>query len=250
MVQDPIRVAGFDAARKPKRFYSKPGLTPCEGGFALTLDGRVAKTPAKAPLVLPTREAAEALAAEWAGQEDEIDFAAMPITRIANAAIDAVASKRQEVAQEIVGYAETDLVCYRAEGPEKLVKAEAEAWDPVLAFAAARLGARFICSEGITHVEQPRSAVAAVRAKVEEIARAAPVALACLSVMTSLTGSVLIALALAEGAISLEEAWRAAHVDEDYQIAFWGADPEAVARRERRFAEMAAAERLWRLTSA
>ena len=165
-------------------------------------------------------------------------------------AIDGVALSMEAVVNEIVKYAETDLVCYRASGPESLVRAEAEARDPILAFASNRLRANFICTEGIGFVEQPATAIAAIRAKVGEVARrgqTAPFALASLSVMTTLTGSVLIALALAEGAISLEEAWRVAHVDEDFEISLWGIDEEAMQRRARRFAEMAAADRLWRL---
>jgi chaperone required for assembly of F1-ATPase len=242
-----------DPAKRRKRFYTKAGTGEHGGGFALLLDGRLAKTPAKAPLVLPTLAAAEAVALEWDAQVEKIDLNDMPLTRIANTAIDGVALAMQAVAAEIVKYAETDLVCYRAEAPESLVRAEAEAWDPILAFAAQLLGARFICAVGITFVEQPAAAIAAVRTGVEAIAEtgnAAPFALACLSVMTTLTGSVLIALALTEGAISLDDAWHAAHVDEDFEIRLWGVDEEAVERRAGRFVEMAAAERLWRLTGA
>lgn len=235
-----------------KRFYTSASAGEHKGGFALFLDDRLARTPAKAPFVLPTLAAAEAVALEWAAQ-DEIDFASMPLTRIAHTAIDGVAFATEAVVAEMLKYAETDLVCYRAGGPSTLVKAEAEAWDPILAFGANRLGARFLCTEGIGFVEQPPEAIAAVRAKLEEIGRrgrGAPLALASLSLMTALTGSVLIALALAEGAINLEEAWRAAHVDEDYEIKLWGADEEAMQRRARCHAEMTAADRLWRLAVA
>jgi chaperone required for assembly of F1-ATPase len=233
-----------------KRFYTTAGVGEHDGGFALFFDGRLAKTPAKAALVLPTSAAAEAIAMEWEVQGEEIDFASMPLTRIAHAAIDAVAFDMQAVAAGIVKYAETDLVCYRASGPASLVRAEAEAWDPILTFAARRLDARFMCTEGIGFIAQPAAAIEAVRTKVEEVARRGPLALASLSVMTRLTGSVLIALALAEGAISVKDAWQAAHVEEDFEMQLWGADPEALERRARNFAEIAAAERLWRLTAA
>jgi chaperone required for assembly of F1-ATPase len=238
------------ATKRRKRFYTKAGIGEHGGGFALLLDGRLAKTPGTAALVLPTLAAAEAIAAEWEAQKAEVDRPSMPLTRIANTAIDGVALSMEAVVDEIVKYAETDLVCYRASGPESLVRAEAEAWDPILAFAASRLRAHFICTKGIGYIGQPAAAIAAIRAKVEQVARrgqTAPFALASLSVMTTLTGSVLIALALAEGAISLEEAWRAAHVDEDFEIRLWGMDEEAMQRRARRFSEMAAADRLWRL---
>ncbi len=250
MSNDPSKIAGAaekrDRGARRKRFYGEAGVSACSGGFALLLDGRVARTPGKAGFVLPTAAAAEAVAQEWAAQGETMDFASMPLTRIAFAAIDAVAAKMKEVAAEIVNYAETDLVCYRAESPVSLVHAEAEAWDPILAFAADRLGARFLVAEGVVFAPQPAAAIEAVRKKVEQVARRGAVALACLSVMTTLTGSVLVALALAERAIGLDEAWRAAHVDEDYQARFWGEDEAAMARRARRFAEMAAAEGLWR----
>ncbi len=258
MPNDPAKTPGPGARRDPlaiergKRFYTKAGVGEHGCGFALLLDGRVAKTPAKAALVLPTLAAAEAVAMEWEAQREEINLTSMPLTRIANTAIDGVAFAMEAVAAEIVKYAETDLVCYRASGPESLVRAEAEAWDPILAFAANRLGARFICAEGIGFVEQPAAAIAAVRTKVKDARHgpAAPFALASLSVMTTLTGSALIALALSEGAIGLDEAWRAAYVEEDFEMRLWGADEEAMERRARRFAEMAAAEQLWRLIAA
>lgn len=243
--------AARDRPASRKRLYAQVGIGARCGGFVVLLDGRAAKTPGGTALVLPTLAAAEAVAQEWA--QKEVGPATMPLTRIANAAIDAVAKKMDAVADELVTYAKTDLVCYRAEGPASLVKAEGEVWDPILAFAANRLGARFICTEGTVFVRQPAEAIAAVRAKIEEMTRrgpAAPLALASLAAMTRLTGSVLIALALAEGDVGLGQAWQAAHVDEDFEMRLWGADAEAMARRERRFAEMAAAERLWRLLAA
>ncbi len=250
---DPTALARQDLKKPlPRRFYSKVSVGASDGGFAVLLDGREAKTPAKAPLVLPTRAAAEAVAAEWDAQKDHVNLANMPLTRIVNAAIDGVAGHMEALVDEITKYADTDLVCYRADAPASLEQAQAEAWDPILTFAASQLGAHFICAEGIGYVAQPAAAKAAVRAKVDAVSHrgaAAPFALASLSVMTSITGSVLIALTLADGVISLDEAWRAAHVDEDFQIRHWGEDHEAMARRARAFAEMEAAERLWRLVA-
>jgi chaperone required for assembly of F1-ATPase len=244
--------AVLEPAQRRRRFYTRVGVGEYNGGFALLLDGRLAKTPGKARFVLPTLAAAEAVAKEWEAQVEEIDPATMPLTRIAYAAIDGVAVRMEAVAAEIVKYAETDLVCYRASGPQSLVRAETEAWDPILEFAANRLDARFICTDEIHFTPQPAAAIEAVRAKVEDVARgpAAAFALASLSVMTALAGSVLIALALSERAISLGEAWKAAHVDEDYEIRIWGEDEEATARRARRFVEISAADRLWRLIAA
>lgn len=250
---DPVALARRDMQKAlPKRFYKEAGVAPAAGGFALTLDGHAAKTPAKSDLVLPTAALAEAVAAEWRAQGETIDFATMPLTRLAYTAIDGVANEMNGVIDEIAKYAETDLVCYRASEPASLAEAQAAAWDPVLDFAAAQLGARFFCAEGVVFVAQPPEARAAVKARIAEIAAgpAAPFLLASLSVMTALTGSVLIALALAEGSHSLDQAWAAAHVDEDFQIRQWGADSEATARRSRRFADMAAAETVWRLSQA
>ncbi len=233
-----------------KRFYTTVEAKPHQDGFAVVLDGRPVLTPAKARLSLPTLAAAEAIAGEWQAQGDEIDPTVMVLTRIVNSAIDGVAQAMDAVAEDIVKYAGTDLVCYRAGEPASLVKAQAAAWDPVLAFAEVDIGARFLCAEGIIHVQQPESSMLAVRAKLDRVTgvgAAAPIALACLNVMTTLTGSALIALARVSGAMTLEQAWETAHVDEDFQIQIWGADQEAMDRRARRWAEIAAADRLWHL---
>jgi len=247
---DPVALARREQQKPlPRRFYKEARAERAGDGFALALDGRLAKTPAKHDLVVPTQALAEAIAGEWQAQQETIDFAAMPLTRLAYTAIDGVAGRIPAVVDDIAKYAETDLVCYRAAEPASLVEAQAAAWDPVLDFAATQLNARFFCVEGVTFVVQPEAARAAVRARIAEIggSRVAPFALASLATMTALAGSVLIALALTEGRLSLDEAWRAVHVDEDFQIRQWGEDHEAVARRDRRFAEMAAAAEFWRL---
>jgi chaperone required for assembly of F1-ATPase len=248
---DPIALSRQSQATPlRKRFYEVADVAPSENEFIVQLDGKPVLTPAKLRLALPTRGAAEAVAAEWQAQGDAIDPTKLPLTRILNAALDGVAKAMDAVKTEIVKYAGSDLVCYRAEGPESLVRAQAETWDPILAFVERETGARFLCAEGVMHVAQPEASLAAVRAMIDRLVGAgpgAPIALACLDVMTTLTGSALIALTLASGAISLEVAWAAAHVDEDFQMRLWGADAEAMARRANRFAEMAAADRLWRL---
>jgi chaperone required for assembly of F1-ATPase len=247
---DPVELARREQRKiLPRRFYAAASIIPNGNGFALALDGKTAKTPAKHDFVLPTRALADAIAAEWAEQGETIDFATMPLTRLAFTAIDGVAANMQAVIDDISKYAETDLVCYRAAEPRSLAEAQAAAWDPVLDFAAMHLDAHFFRAEGVVFVAQPAAARAAVKARVAAVgdSAAAPFALSALSVMTALTGSVLIALALTGGALSLDEAWRAAHVDEDFQIRQWGEDREAMQRRERRFADMAAADRLWRL---
>lgn len=233
-----------DKPALPKRFYQSVSVVETEDGHAVALDGRVVKTPAKSPLAFPTRALAEAAAAEWAAQGETIDPATMPVTRLANSAIDGVSREKEAVAAEIVRYAGSDLVCYRADGPERLVARQSELWDPVLAFARDRLGARFVLAEGVMFVEQPA-------ASLEAVSRAVPrddaFVLAGLSVVTTISGSALIALALRDRALSFDEAWAAADLDEAWSTELWGADPEADARRVARRTEMAAAAETVRL---
>jgi chaperone required for assembly of F1-ATPase len=241
---NPLRAAQANMRpRLPKRFYKIAGVAPRGGSFALTLDGRSALTPAKNPFVLSTRALAELIAAEWAGQGEAIDPTSMPATRIANSAIDGVAPNMAVVREEIAGYAAADVLCYRAAEPEALANAQAAAFDPVLDWAREELGAHFLLSEGIRHVAQPRSALAAVGAALAAIDD--PFALAALHVATTLTGSALLALAVSKGRLSPEEAWRVAHVDEDFQISQWGEDAEAGTRRATHWREMAAAKKIW-----
>lgn len=228
----------------PKRFYTQATVEEREGRFVLLLDGRGAKTPSRNPLHAPTRAVGEALAAEWAAQGERIDPARMPLTRILNSAIDAVATQMEAVREEIVRYAGSDLVCYRAGEPDALVAAQGAAWDPILADVRARLGARFHLAEGVMYVEQPAEAIAAVRARVAQ--ETSPFALAALSVATTLTGSALIALALADAALTPDEAWAAAHVDETHQERVWGTDALATERRAARRVEFDAAALLYR----
>lgn len=225
----------------PKRFYKEATAMPAEGGFALALDGKTARTPARAPLVVPSEVLARAIAQEWAGQGEFIDPATMPLTKIANAAIDGVAREMEAVAAEIVKYAGSDLVCYRADGPDRLVARQSSAWDPVVAFARDDLGARFTLAEGVMYVEQSDEAIGAVG---RAIPREDPFLLAGLSVITTLTGSALLALAVLRGALTPEAAWEAAEVDEAWSAEVWGVDAEAEARRAARRIEMMAAAQM------
>jgi chaperone required for assembly of F1-ATPase len=240
---DPVRAARAAMRRaRIKRFYRTAGVGEVEGGFALLLDGRRALTPARKPLILPSRALAEAIAAEWAGQGEAIDPAAMPLTRLSTCALDGVAAAMEATRAEVAGYAGSDSLCYRAEAPAALVAAETEAFDPVLDWAEEALGAKFVLAAGVVHVRQPARALQAVRAALASFDD--PFALAALQVMTTLAGSVLIALAVARRRLSAEEAWRIAHVGEDFQIGQWGEDEEAKARRAARWREFEAAARL------
>jgi len=188
-------------------------------------------------LAAPTQALAEAIAAEWQAQKDVIDPAKMPLTRLANAIIDGVAEAPGPVAAEIAKYLASDLVFYRAGTPAGLVECQARHWDPILDWARQALGADFKLGEGVVHVAQPGAALAAARATIP----AEPWRLGAVHAITTLTGSALIALAMARGALAADAAWQAAHVDEDWNMALWGRDEMAVARREFRFAEFQAA---------
>ena len=228
-----------------RRFYERARVQDGEGGHVLALDGRPARTPGRRPLAVPTLALGQAIAAEWEAQTGVIDPRAMPLTRLANTAIDGVAREVDGVRGDIARYGGSDLVMYRAGEPDKLVAAQAAAWDPVLEWARATLGARFVLSEGVMFVEQPAEAVARLRDALA--VETSPFVLAPLHVMTTLTGSALIALMHARGAISVGAAWAAAHVDETYQESLWGQDGEAAARRDAREQEFAAASRFLHL---
>jgi chaperone required for assembly of F1-ATPase len=225
------------------RFYRDAGVGEGPAGFQILLDGRPVRTPARHVLTAPTRELAEQIAAEWQGQRDVIDPAKMPLTRLANAIIDGVALAPQPVRAEIEKYLATDLVLYRASGPERLVARQAQHWDPVLDWAREALGARFVLAAGVMHVAQPSAAVAAATAVIPSGEGSARDhwRLGALNVITTLTGSALLALALAAGRIDADAAWAAAHVDEDWNMEQWGRDPLALERRAFHFAELQAA---------
>ncbi len=245
---DPIRAARAGTGPAlPKRFYEQAGIAAFEGGFRLVLDGRGANTPGRRPLVVPNAAFGEAIAAEWAAQGSEIDPRSMPLTRLANTTIDGVVDRRAAVVEDLGAYAGTDLVAYRADAPERLVAEQAAAWDPLVAWAAETFGARLFLAEGVMHVEQPEGSVAALRAAVEAVDN--PFHLAALHALTTLTGSLLIGLAVLHGRLNADAAWAAAHVDEHYQASVWGSDAEAEARLAHRRAEFDAAATAVRLAA-
>ncbi|HEX3496440.1 MAG TPA: ATP12 family protein [Methylocella sp.] len=246
---DPIAMARRDLNKVlPRRFYKEVTVQQRDGACLLLLDGRAAESPGGNRLTLPCLAAARALADEWSAQTEFIDLASMPLTRIVNSAIDGVACQLEATVDEIARYAGADLVCYRAPEPEALTLAQATAWDPILVFARKKLGAHFICTESVVFFEQPEPARAAVKEAIAHIANSgqgAPFALAALHVMTTLTGSVLLVLAVAYRELTPTEAWIAAHVDEDFAMRDWGEDADALQRRARQWREMEAAARLF-----
>jgi len=225
-----------------KRFYDQAQVVG--EGFALLLDGKPVKTPSRRPLAGPSRALAEKIADEWNAQANVIDPGRMPLTRLANAVIDAVADAPRPVANEVAQYLGSDLLCYRAETPAGLVALQSQHWDPLLAWAREALGARFVLTQGIVHVAQPSEAIAAAAARIP----ADHWRLGAVSSITTLTGSALLALALNAGALDAETAWAAAHVDENWQASQWGSDDTALERQAYRFAEYEAAMTVLRLT--
>lgn len=224
----------------PKRFYREVSVLSLDHGFGIGLDRNELKTPARAPFSLPVRELADAVAAEWRGQGARVDPATMPLTALANTAIDTVSGAQGAVRRDIRSFAASDLVCYRTHSPGGLADRQKTHWDPVLAWAYADLEARFISADGIMPVAQPAASLERV---MDALAPLPPLALAATHMVTSLTGSALLALRLSAGAMTADEVWRAAHVDEDWQIENWGADTEAQARQAaRRLVFDAAAE--------
>jgi chaperone required for assembly of F1-ATPase len=231
-----------------KRFYARAhaGEPTDSGGYPLLLDGKPVRTPAKRMLAAPTRPLADRLADEWNAQVETVDPPRMPLTRLANVIIDALAPAPQPVIDEVAKFLGSDLICYRAATPEGLVERQAEAWDPVLAWAHQALGARFVQVEGVVFADQPTPAIAAARAAIPT----EPWALGAVASVTTLTGSAILALALARGQIDVAAAWAAAHVDEDWQMQQWGRDEIALAARAYRHAEMQAAATVLRLSKA
>lgn len=227
MTKDRIRAAALPQAPKPKRVYTTVGVAVHDGGFAVVLDGRTAKTPKRRALVLPTRALAEAVAAEWDAQETHVNGHAMPLTQIANTAIDGVIEAREAVLDALHGHAAADLLCYRATYPQSLAAAQAETWQPLLDWAEAAHGARLHVTEGIVAVEQPPESLAAVR---DAFAAYDAWRLAAAQVLAGAFGSVVLALAVVEGQIAADRAFAASRLDEIHQAATWGEDAEAARR--------------------
>jgi len=229
-----------------KRFYKDVSVAEEGGAFRVLLDGRTLKTQAKATLELPTKALAEAVAQEWRDVGEDIDPTLMPLTRLSFAAIDGVKVDRARVADHALSFGGADLLSYRADTPQELIARQAAAWNPVLDWAKERYGAALRVTTGITHVEQPTEALAALRKAID----AQPdFALAALHTATTITGSLVLALALIDGRLTAEQAFAAATVDETFQAEKWGMDHEAEQRLKRHAAELSGAEIFLRLLS-
>lgn len=233
-------------AAGPKRFYQAAAAVPLGDGHTVALDGRPVRTPLKSPLSLPTRPLAEAIAAEWAAQGERIDFRTMPLMGVASAAVDQIVPRRDDVIGELVAFGGTDLLCYRAESPPALVARQAAAWQPRLDWLAETHGIRLRATTGVIHLAQDAAALERLR---EVIAGQANFALAALHVLTTGTGSTVLALSVAAGQIDAAAAAKAGHLDELFQAEQWGEEPLAVERRDRISGELIEAERFLRLAT-
>ena len=229
-----------------KRFWTDVAIVDAEHGHAITLDTRPVRTPARLPLILPTRALADAVAVEWAAQGEEVDPRTMPMTGLSNAAIDRVQPDPAGIVAQIAGYAETDLLCYRADAPETLVARQAEAWDPLLDWARLRYDIAFRVTAGIVHVAQPAETIARLRTAV---AAQGPHILAALSPLVTIAGSLVLALAVIESAIDADTAFDTAHLDELWQVERWGEDALATEARLLRKADFLAAARFQMLAT-
>lgn len=228
----------------PKRFWKTATTEAVEGGHAVALDGRAVRTPAKARLIVPTAALAAAIAAEWDAQDERIDPGTMPFTRMANSAIDKVRPQFADVAEMVAAYGDADLLCYRADAPEELVTRQAQAWDPLLDWAADQLGARLTPRTGIMHSAQDAQALAALSARVHGLG---PFQLVAFHDLVALTGSLVIGFALAESHLSVARAWQVSRIDEQWQIEQWGEDEEAQEIAARKFADLQHAHRFFAL---
>lgn len=229
-----------------KRFWKEVSVERADGAWTISLDGRPVKTPARAALSVPTQALAEAIANEWSSVDDRIDLRTMPLTGLANAAIDRIAPEREAFAQGLARYAEADLACYRADGPAQLIDRQEERWDKLLAWARRRYDVDFAVTTGVTHVTQPAATVERLAHAVSSLDA---FRLAGLSPLVTIGGSLVGALAVFEGAMTPADVWDAVSVDDEWQLERWGSDAEAEAALENRRRDFLAAARFLELLS-
>ncbi len=251
MVKTPSGVSGDTATDKaqkaaasslPKRFYKSVSVAPADTGYTITLDGRFVRTPQGTEFRVPAKDLAEAVAHEWEAQVEVIDPSLMPLTKLCNSILDGVIPNRQVVIDDIAKFSGHDAICYRSEGPAELAVRQSQVWDPILAWAENSLGVRWICAGGVMPVTQSPQTTNAVK---ERLADTNSFQLAALHELTTLSGSALLALAYQDNAISFNDLWQCANLDEDWQIERWGEDSEAEARRQMRHKDAQAADRLF-----
>jgi chaperone required for assembly of F1-ATPase len=216
-----------------KRFWKTAQVVGDARAWGVELDGKPLRTPARAPLQVPTQALALAIAIaeEWNAAPEQFEPRSMPLTGLASAALDRVAPDAEGFARSLAEYGESDLTCYRAEAPRRLVAQQEQAWDPLLAWARRRFDVDMRTTCGIVHVPQPRATTERLR---HAVAALDPFGLAGLSPLVTIGGSLVAALGVVEGAFTPEQAWQAVSVDDRWQLEQWGADAEAEERLENR----------------
>ena len=230
---------------KQKRFWTKAEAAARDGGFGVTLDGRAVNTPNKTPLIVPTQTMAQAIADEWDAQVEQIDPLTMPVTRAANSSLDKVLPQQAEVVAMLAEYGGSDLLCYRAVGPQELIARQAAAWDPLLDWAADQFGARLVVGEGVMHIAQDAALLANFHA---EVASFDHFALAGVHDLISISGSLVIALAVTRNHLTVDQAWQASRIDEHWQVEQWGDDDEATATEAKKNEAFCDAARFYQLS--
>ncbi|MEQ8368508.1 MAG: ATP12 family protein [Roseicyclus sp.] len=231
---------------KAKRFWKTASVAEADGGYGIMLDARSLKTPGKKSLILPTRRMAEAIAVEWNAQGEDIQPLTMPVTRAANSAIERVAPQKTEVANMLAAYAETDLLSHRATDPVSLQERQAQAWDPLLDWAAETYGARLYVIEGIIAVKQPPESLKALSYLLHSFDS---FHLTALHDLVAMSGSLILGLAVSQGRLDPDEAWRISRIDEEWQIEQWGRDEEADANASLKRDQFLQAHQFWRLAT-
>jgi chaperone required for assembly of F1-ATPase len=221
---------------RPKRFYATVTIEPRPNGFAILLDNKPIRTPGGNALLLPARNLAEAIAAEWQAQREYIDAQTMPILRLVNTALERIPQTRAGVIAQLLEYGRHDLLCYRAEAPESLVRRQAEQWQPLLDWISATYRITLLSTAGIAAIVQSPESIAALETQLTALD---DFALAGVSAATALTGSIVLALALFSGRLEASAAFRLASLEETFQAEHWGVDAEAEARLQRIAQELA-----------
>lgn len=234
-------MADVDTTRR-KRFYKDVAIAELPaGGWKVLLDGRSIRTPAKRELAVPRRDLAETIAAEWKMQAEFIDPGQMHLTRLVNSTIDGVTGREAEVREAILAYGGSDLICYLADSPRELIERQSHGWGPLHSWLKRAFGVELMLASGVMPVEQDAAMLARLDGAMGE---RTPLELAALHVLTSTTGSLVLALAVLHRQQDIADAWRLAHIDEDFQIEKWGRDAEAEARRDKRWQEVSTAARV------
>ena len=229
----------------PKRFYDKVTVEAEDDHFVILLDARAVHTPQQDKVILPTRPLADAVADEWRQQEKHVDPHTMPLTKLCNSVLDGVIPRRNDVIADIAKYAGHDAICYRAQSTDGLCERQSEAWDPILDWAHSKFKVKWTTTAGVMPITQPTSCVGAIEEALREVNS---FQLAAVHELATITGSTLLAMAYRYGVLEFDGLWRAAHIDEDFQIERWGEDAEAQQRRQKRLAEAHAADRLFCLS--